>query len=103
MLFVQDLNASDEAELQIKFRELRDPNEQFTYDVIVQRSFQDALTALLFNHNIQAVVICYAPPYRSTNISPLIEPYIQNVLKIDFKYKTEAELGPLLGKLSKAI
>ena len=99
VLFVEDLNATNEADLQQKLYELRDPNEQFTYDVTVQRSFQDALTALLFNHNIQAVVICYAPSYRSSNISPLIEPYIQNVLKIDFESMPEAELGPLLGKL----
>lgn len=99
VLFVEDLSAANETALYDKLHDLRDPNEQFIYEVTLQRSFQDALTALLFNHNIQAAVICYAPPYHSSNITPLIKPYIQNVLKIDFESKPEADLGPLLGKL----
>ena len=99
VLFVEDLTSADEVALRSKLRELRDPDELFTYDVTVQRSFQDALIALLFNHNIQAVVVRYAPPYRSTNIAPLIKPYIQNVLKIDLESTPESELGPALGEL----
>jgi len=57
------------------------------------------LIALFFNPNIQSVVIRYAPPYHSANISPLIKPYIQNVLKIDLQHIPEAELGPYLGEL----
>ncbi|MEQ9263363.1 MAG: ornithine decarboxylase [Owenweeksia sp.] len=99
VLFVEDLSSTDEIALREKLRELRDPNEQFAYDITVQRSFQDALIALLFNHNIQAVVIRYAPPYHSPNLSTFILPYIQNVLKVKMESKTESELGPLLGKL----
>lgn len=98
VLFVEDLSIADETTLQENLRELRDPEEPFTYDITVQRSFQDALIALLFNHNIQAVVIRYAPPYRSANLSPLIEHYIQNILKINLESKPESELGPILGK-----
>jgi arginine decarboxylase len=98
VLFVEDFSPSEEAEIQEKLREIREPNEQFTYDFIVQRSFQDALIALVFNPNIQAVVIRYAPPYASSTISELIKPYIQHVLNIDLKAKHESALGPLLGK-----
>ncbi len=101
VLFVEDLPAKDELALHEKLQELREPNEQFTYDFLVQRSFQDALIALLFNPNLQAVVIRYAPPYASTNISSLLSPYIQNVLKIDLEHKQESALGPLLGELVK--
>jgi arginine decarboxylase len=99
VLFVEDLNAADELALREKLHELRDPSEQFIYDITVQRSFQDALIALLFNHNIQAVVVRYAPPYRSSGITSLIKPYIQNVLNLDLDSRSEEELGPLLGKL----
>ena len=99
VLFVEDLNLAEEASLQKKLHDLRSPNEQFIYEITVQHSFQDALIALLFNHNIQAVVIRYAPPYRSSNISPLIMPYIQHVLNIDMESKLESKLGPLLGEL----
>ena len=101
VLFVEDLSQADEVALLKKLVDLRGPNEQFIYDVTVQPSFQDALIALLFNHNIQAVVIRYAPPFRSKNLSPLIEPYIQSVLKVDYESKSEADLGPILGNYVK--
>ncbi len=101
VLFLEDLSTSDEAALHMKVRDLHDPSDEFNYNITVQHSFQDALIALFFNHNIQAVVIRYAPSYRSANISPLIKPYIQNVLKIDLHSVPEAELGPKLGELIK--
>jgi len=101
VLFVEDLTPTEENALHEKLKELREPNERFTYDFIVQRSFQDALIALMFNPNIQAVVIRYAPPFVSSNVSELITPYIQHVLNIDLKSKSESELGPLLGEYIK--
>lgn len=101
VLFLEDLSTADEAALHLKVKSLHDPQEEFSYNINVQHSFQDALIALFFNHNIQAVVIRYAPPYRSSNISPLIKPYIQNVLKIDLNSIPESDLGPKLGELIK--
>ncbi len=98
VLFVDNLPPDQEDILVKSLREMRDPNERFIYEVTVQRSFQDAMIALLFNHNIQAVVVRYAPPFASSNISPLIQPYIQNVLKVNLASKPESELGPLLAK-----
>ncbi|MFZ1702827.1 MAG: hypothetical protein WAT79_00695 [Saprospiraceae bacterium] len=100
VLFVEDMSESDEQALKQKIAEFRDPNEHFTYGVVVQRSFQDALISLLFNFNIQAVVIRYAPPYLSKDLSDLIKPYIQNVLKIDHSLLDYKDLGPILGKLT---
>ncbi|MBZ0327478.1 MAG: aminotransferase class I/II-fold pyridoxal phosphate-dependent enzyme [Altibacter sp.] len=101
VLFVEDMTPADEAALHDKLNELREPNEQFVYEFLVQPSFQDALIALLFNPHIQAVVIRYAPTFKSDNISPFIKPYIQNVLKIDFNSEAESSLGPLLGEYIK--
>jgi len=101
VLFLDNLNSIDEANLHEKIRDLHDPNDKFTYNVVVQHSFQDALIALFFNPNIQAVVIRYAPPYLSNNITQLIKPYIQNVLNIDLEDLPESELGPKLGQLIK--
>lgn len=101
VLFVEDMTERDEYELRQKIAEFREPVEQFTYGVVVQRSFQDALIALNFNHNIQAIVIRYAPPFYSKTISDLITPYIQNVLKLDFSDKSDKELGPILGNLAR--
>jgi len=101
VLFVEDRSKEDEKVLRQSLKELRDPSDQCEYGVVVQRSFQDAIIALLFNYNIQAVVVRYAPPYHSKNITPLIEPYIDYVHKLDFSEEADNDLGPILGKLGK--
>lgn len=101
VLFVDDISIEAESELKNSFRKLRASHDNFTFGIVVQRSFQDALIALLFNHNIQAVVVRYAPPYHSKLITPLIKPYIQQVEKLDYSDKSETELGPLIGSLIK--
>lgn len=101
VLFVEDLSQKDEQALREKLNALQDPNDQFTYRLLVQRSFQDALFALTFNTNIQAVVIRQAPPYSSKSISESIQSYAQNILKIDLSSRPESELGPILARLAK--
>ena len=98
VLYVEDMSAKEETILKSKVKDLINPHGSLTYDIVVQRSFQDALICLFFNYNIQAACIRYAPLHLSTNISKLIKPFIQNVLKIDLKNVSDAELGPLLGK-----
>ncbi|WP_242086858.1 aminotransferase class I/II-fold pyridoxal phosphate-dependent enzyme [Aestuariivivens sediminis] len=101
VLFVDNITTEDEQKLKHSLRTLRSPGDKFTYDVLIQRSFQDAMIALLFNHNIQAVVIRYAPPYYSKQITPVIKPYAEEVLKHDFSSKSETDLGPFMGELIK--
>jgi len=98
VLYVENMSSKEEAALKNKFKTLINPNGNLTYDIVMQRSFQDALICLFFNYNIQAACIRYAPLLLSTNITKLIKPFIQNVLKIDLTHVTDGELGPLLGK-----
>ena len=98
VLYVEDLSSKEEDILKNKFKELVTPNDSLVYDVVVQRSFQDALICLFFNYNIQAACIRYAPLHSSTNITKHIKPFIQNVLKIDVSHISDGDLGPLLGK-----
>jgi len=98
VLYVEDLSAREEVALKNKFKEFINPNGFLTYDIVVQRSFQDALICLFFNYNIQAACIRYAPLHFSANITKLIKPFIQNVLKIDLTDVSDADIGPLLGK-----
>ena len=98
VLYVEDLSSKEEDILKNKFKELVTPNDNLVYDVVVQRSFQDALICLFFNYNIQAACIRYAPLHSSTNITKHIKPFIQNVLKIDVSQISDGDLGPLLGK-----
>lgn len=103
VLFVDNISEQEEHNLKHSLRTLQTPNDQFSYGVVVQRSFQDALITLLFNHNIQAVVVRYAPPYHSKLSTPLIKPYIEEVKKHDFSSKPETDLGPILGELIKQL
>jgi arginine decarboxylase len=91
------LSSREELILKNKFKEFINPHGSLTYDIVVQRSFQDALICLFFNYNIQAACIRYAPLHFSTNITKLIKPFIQNVLKIDLTNVSDADIGPLLG------
>ncbi|UAM98810.1 ornithine decarboxylase [Polaribacter litorisediminis] len=97
VLYVEDLSEKEEILLKKKFNSLMDDTDTLTYNLVVQRSFQDALIGLFFNYNIQAAVIRYAPLSLSNNITKLIKPFIQNVLKIDLEGVSDIELGPLLG------
>jgi arginine decarboxylase len=101
VLFVDNLSGSEEDALRNKTSELSDEDEHLVYDITVQRSFQDALIALLVNYNIQSVVIRYAPPYYSENISELLRPFLGHIFKQDYSSYSEEELGPLLGKIIK--
>jgi arginine decarboxylase len=101
VLFVEDMSLADEEALRQKIPDIRDPLESFTYGIVLQRSFQDALIALLFNHNIQAVVVRSTPPYYAKSLPALIKPYIQSALKLDMSSRSEVQLGPILGKLAK--
>ncbi len=98
VLYVEDLSSKEEDILKNKFKEFINPHGNLTYDVVIQRSFQDALICLFFNYNIQAACIRYAPLHFSTNITKHIKPFIQNVLKIDLTGISDSDLGPLLGK-----
>ena len=98
VLYVEDMSPKEEIALKNKFKTLINPHGNLTYDIVMQRSFQDALICLFFNYNIQAACIRYAPLLLSTNITKLIKPFIQNVLKIDLTQVSDGEIGPLLGK-----
>ncbi len=97
VLFVDELTESAEKELKQGFIDMRDKGDSFSYNLVVQPSFQDALISVLFNYNIQAVVIRYAPPFFSRNITPIIKPFIGEVLNIHHPDDiSDADLGPLL-------
>ncbi|MBZ9786266.1 aminotransferase class I/II-fold pyridoxal phosphate-dependent enzyme [Psychroflexus sp. CAK57W] len=101
VLFVEDISLQEENKLRSDLKEVCTSSDQFNYGVVVQKTFEDAMIALKFNSNIQAVVIRYAPPYKSKKITPVLEPFVQSVLDLDMNSKSEIRLGPVLGRLVK--
>ncbi len=98
VLFVEAMNTEEEKLFKSKLRDVRGNNEKFSYDYIIQKSFQEALIALQFNHNIQAVVIRYAPPFQAKKVPEVIKPYVDNILDMDIGPHSEEDLGPVLGR-----
>lgn len=102
-LFVDNFSSAEEKELHQKVKELREPNDMFVYDVVVSNSFQDALIAVLFNYNIQVVVIRYDFKFASTNNLKILLPFISTALKVQPSYGSNTDYALLLGQAIKQI
>jgi len=99
VLFVDDSSPEDARYLRQRLRELRRPEDQFVYDVVTVPSFEDALIAVLFNYNIQSVVIRYGFPLRSANHLEILQRYLANIDESAYEEALDLERGPLLGNL----
>jgi arginine decarboxylase len=99
VLFVDEISHEEEAALKQKLRKSRDRSDPYTYDVVVVRTVQDALIALLFNHNIQACVVRYGVPFPSTSAKGILRPFTRAFDSIDLSDRNKSDMGPLLGKI----
>ena len=99
VLFVDEIDQAEEQALKQKLRRSRDRNDPFTYDVIVVRTVQDALIALLFNHNIQACVVRYGVPFRSPYAKGILQPFLRAFDDLDLSDRSKSDMGPLLGSI----
>lgn len=101
-LFVDDdLSPKEEQELKEGFAAVKDKNDEFNYEILVTHSFQDTLIALLFNFDIQCVVIRYGIKFTSDNNLEEIAPFIRDILRKDHSEIEDSELALLLGRLIK--
>lgn len=57
VLIVDDVNEHQERWLKSNVSRMRRPEDPFIYEAVVVPSLEDALIAVLFNHNIQAIVV----------------------------------------------
>jgi len=99
VLFVDESSPEDARYLRQRLRELRRPEDQFVYDIVTVPSFEDALIAVLFNYNIQSVVIRYGFPLRSANHLEILHRYLANIDESAYEEALDLERGPLLGNL----
>ncbi len=66
-LVVDDLNTAQEVELQGQFRRHRRMDDEFIYETIVVRSFDEAVMAVLVNPAIQTVMARYSFPFADAS------------------------------------
>lgn len=76
VLVVDAIDAEEERELCRRLLETRRDEDPFTYDVLVVRSFEDAVIASLFNHTIETCVIRFNFPFQSTERHEALELYL---------------------------
>ena len=79
VLFVAEIEEREEAELRRHMLEMRSEDDEFIYDVVIVPSFEDAVVAVLFNHNIQSCVLRYRFPVESRLMIPELSHYVQMV------------------------
>jgi arginine decarboxylase len=73
LLIVDDIGEADEAALRLQLRGLRDDSDDFIYEIVVVRSFEDALLALLANPNIEACVLRFSFPFAAPSTKALTD------------------------------
>lgn len=104
-LVVDDASKLDGQELRAQSRELRRPDDQFMYEVVVASTFEDALIAILLNTDIQSCLIRYSFPFRTKKNLTFLEE-IYTILGIDpseIESLTGTERSLKLGSLLKAL
>jgi len=76
VLFVDDLPLARQRQQRDELVKMRRDEDSFTYEPIFVPSFEDALIAVLFNHNIQSVVIRYGFRSHSKHNLPVLGRYL---------------------------
>lgn len=99
VLFVDEIDDDEEAALKHRLRQVRDRSDAFVYDAVVVRTVQDALIALLFNHNIQAVVMRFGVSYASVNHKSILREFTRALDALEPEKPGRAHTGPFLGRI----
>ncbi len=80
-------------------RVLRRPEDPFVYELVQVASFEDALLGVLFNANVQAVVLQDGFPFRSHHDLSQVREYLGRAFHFDPDDLTVRDYGPALAQL----
>ena len=76
VLIVDNVNEHQERWLKANVIGMRRPEDQFIYEAVVVPSIEDALIAVLFNHNIQAIVVRPGLVLKSDKVEEILTRYL---------------------------
>ena len=85
VLVVDAMGPNQESALRQGMHHARRPDDPFTYELLVVRSFEDAMIAVLTNYNIQTVVIRFSFPYRTPHQVAALQRELLGVGEADFE------------------
>ncbi|MCP4327606.1 MAG: aminotransferase class I/II-fold pyridoxal phosphate-dependent enzyme [Alphaproteobacteria bacterium] len=98
VLIVDKLNLAQEQAVRHSLRKMRRDEDRFIYEAVVVPSFEDAIIAVLHNHNLQAVVARYGFPLKSQHNMALLHRYLTRVDADKLSDLPPDEYGPQLAK-----
>ncbi|PKQ14125.1 MAG: ornithine decarboxylase [Alphaproteobacteria bacterium HGW-Alphaproteobacteria-1] len=78
VLIVDNVNEQQERWLRSNVTRMRRAEDPFHYEAVVVPSLEDALIAVLFNHNIQAIVVRPGLVLKSKNENEILAKYLSN-------------------------
>lgn len=103
VLVVDDLSSREQIDVRNQLIKLRSAVDDFIYDVVVVPTFEDALIAVLFNHNIQSVVIRYSFPFRSKHHLEALQRIVDNLDRRGMENATDRERSMALSAMIKKL
>ena len=85
-------------EIRETFRRLRRAEDEFVYEPVVVGSFEDAVLAVVFNPNLQAVVISDGFRYPSQYTVPVLREILTRQVQVAESAR-QGDLGTLLAQM----
>jgi arginine decarboxylase len=103
VLIVDVLTSAQERTLRANLAQMRRPEDPFTYESVVVPSMEDAVIAILVNHNIQSVVVRFGFDLRSKSRLSILQRYLSRVGDEDLDELDPEDYGPELCRLIQKI
>jgi arginine decarboxylase len=95
VMIVDHVNEHQERFLKSSLLRMRRPEDAFIYEPVIVPSLEDALIGILFNHNVQAVVVRPGLTLKSQNTLDILNKYLRRVGEDeDVDALEPAEYGP---------
>ena len=101
VMIVDDVSDQQERWLKSNVSDMRRPEDSFIYEAFVVPSLEDALIAVLFNHNIQAIVVRPGMALKSKNEMSILKRYLARAGSKNLDGLSSQEYGPELCRLLK--
>lgn len=99
VLVADALTDGEEDRIRTGLREIRRPEDRFSYEIVVAPSFEDALIAVLFNPTIQCCLIHDGLPLESRQELGLLEQYLERVGLLELVDEDGVAEGAQLARL----
>ncbi len=99
VMFVDDLGPQQQRHQRDGLVGMRRDEDPFTYEPVFVPSFEDALIATLFNHNIQAAVIRFGFGLKSKHDLPVLKRYLKQAHFENLEDLDPQDYGVVLAEL----